>query len=141
MDLSARFKIDQTREETFLVSEEHTAYHIGSGESRVLSTPSMISFMEQVAHRLLEADLPEGKISVGIRVDIKHLAATPVQAEVRVKARLVEISGSRMLFEVEAWDEHEKVGEGEHQRAAVDGRRFQESIAKKKRGQTTDQGV
>jgi len=135
MDLSAYYDIDQTREEVFLVSEEHTAYHIGSGESRVLSTPSMISFMEQVAHRLLEADLPEGKISVGIRVDIKHLAATPVQAEVRVRTRLQEISGSRLLFKVEAWDEQEKIGEGEHQRAVVDARRFQESLAEKKMAQ------
>jgi predicted thioesterase len=93
----------------------------------------MISFMEQVAHRLLEADLPKSKISVGIRVDIKHLAATPVDASVRVRARLLEISGSRLLFAVTAWDEQEKIGEGKHQRAVVNSSRFQEAIAEKRR--------
>lgn len=132
MNLKAHYQIDQTREETFLVSEEHTAYHIGSGDSRVLSTPSLISFMEQVAHRLLEADLPKNKISVGIRVDIKHLAATPVNAEVRVRARLLEISGSRLQFSVTAWDEQEKIGEGKHQRAVVRSSRFQEAVAEKR---------
>lgn len=133
MELEDLFHVGQSREETFLVGEEHTAYHIGSGESRVLSTPSMISFMEQVAHRLLDADLPDDLISVGIQVNIQHLAATPVDTEVRVQAEILEIDGRRVNFAVQAHDNQELVGKGTHRRAAVDGSRFAQGIAAKKK--------
>lgn len=132
MDLKDIYKVNQKRVESFTVGGEHTAYHIGSGRSRVLSTPSLISFLEQVAHRLLEKDLPEGTLSVGIRVDIKHLAATPVHTVVRVQAEITEITGRRIAFQVQAWDEQEKIGEGEHWRAVVDKARFQKAVAAKK---------
>jgi len=132
MALEDLFHVGQSREETFRVGEEHTAYHIGSGESRVLSTPSMISFMEQVAHRLLEAALPDDLISVGIQVDIQHLAATPVDAEVRVRAEILDIDGRRVNFAVQAHDHQELVGKGTHRRAAVDRTRFSQGIAAKK---------
>jgi len=132
MDLSQLYSPGLTREETFSVEGKHTAYHIGSGNSRVLSTPSMISFMEIVSHRLLSEKLPPEKLSVGIRVDVKHLAATPVQSQVRVESELVEINGSRALFRVEAWDEVEQIGAGTHQRAVVDLERFQKGVERKK---------
>lgn len=132
MDLSDIYQAGQRREETFTVEGKHTAYHIGSGDSRVLSTPSMISFMEQVSHRLLGEKLPPGKISVGIQVNIKHLAATPVGATVRVKTELEEIRGSRVLFQVTAWDEQEKIGTGQHWRAVIEEERFNQGIAEKR---------
>lgn len=135
MDLSEDYQPGMTREETFTVQGKHTAYHIGSGDSRVLSTPSMISFMEIVAHRLLSKHLPPEKLSVGIHVDIKHLAATPVQAEITVKARLIEIHGSRAVFEVDAWDEQEQIGTGIHQRAVVDLARFEQGVDQKRKAQ------
>jgi len=79
-----------TREETFIVEEQHTAYHIGSGDERVLGTPWMISFMERVSNRLVAEHLPDGLMSVGIQVDVKHLAATPVNAQVRVRAEVLD---------------------------------------------------
>lgn len=133
MDLSSIYARGQNREEIFQVEKEHTAYHIGSGESRVLSTPSMISFMEQVAHRLLEENLPEDLLSVGIRVNIQHLAATPVGAKVRVQAVVKDIEGRRVGFEVTARDEQETIGAGYHQRAVVDADRFQAGIAAKRK--------
>ncbi|MFO8036028.1 MAG: thioesterase family protein [Anaerolineales bacterium] len=134
MDLSTIYQIGQTREETFTVEGKHTAYHIGSGDSRVLSTPSMISFMEQVSHRLLGEKIPQGVISVGIQVDIKHLAATPVGATVRVKTELAEIRGSRVLFQVTAWDEEEKIGTGQHWRAVIEEERFKQGVTEKRQG-------
>lgn len=131
MDLTEIYELNQKRVESFKVGDEHTAYHIGSGNSRVLSTPSLISFLEQVAHRLLKKDLPEENLSVGIRVDIKHLAATPVNAAVRVQAEITKIAGRQVVFRVQAWDEQEKIGEGEHWRAVVDESRFQKGIAAK----------
>lgn len=121
----------ESREETFLVGEDHTAYHIGSGDSRVLSTPSMISFMEQVAHRLLEERLPEDLLSVGIAVDIRHLAAAPLHAQIRVRAELLEIDHNRLCFKVSAEDEWETLGAGKHHRAVIDRKRFQNLINRK----------
>ena len=107
------------REETFLVEEQHTAYHIGSGDERVLGTPWMISFMERVSNRLVAEHLPDGIISVGIHVDVKHLAATPVNAEIRIKATVTDLFSRRVTLRVEAWDSTEKIGEGNHTRALV----------------------
>lgn len=107
------------REETFLVEEQHTAYHIGSGDERVLGTPWMISFMERVSNRLVAEHLPDGIISVGIHVDVKHLAATPVNAEIRIRATVTALFSRRVTLRVDAWDSSEKIGEGNHTRALV----------------------
>ena len=90
------------REEKFIVEEQHTAYHIGSGDEKVLGTPWMISFMERVSNRLIAEKLPEGQMSVGIHVDVKHLAATPVQAEIRVRSEVLEVVKNRVKLSIEA---------------------------------------
>lgn len=112
------------REETFQVTEEHAAIHVGSGSSPVLATPWMIAFMERVSHRLLAEHLSPGETSVGIYLEIKHLAPTPVGTKVRVKAQVVEVAGNQIAFDVQAWDHVEKVGEGIHRRAVIDEARF-----------------
>jgi predicted thioesterase len=111
-------------EQVFTVAEEHTAGHVGSGSLRVLATPSMIAYMERVARDLMEKDLPEGYSSVGAQVDVRHLAATPVGAKVRVSCEVIEVDGRRVDFSVEAWDEGEKIGEGRHRRYVIEVSRF-----------------
>jgi predicted thioesterase len=113
-----------TREENFQVVEEHAAAHVGSGGSRVLATPWMIAFMERVAFRLLEEHLPEGESSVGVLVDVRHLAPTPVGKSVRVTAEISELKGSKVRFVLQAWDQVEKVGEGNHHRVVINEARF-----------------
>jgi fluoroacetyl-CoA thioesterase len=120
------------REETFLVEDQHTAYHIGSGDERVLGTPWMISFMERVSNRLLAEHLPDGYISVGIHVDVKHLAATPINVQIRVRAEILEIKKNRVNLAIEAWDERDKIGEGTHWRAVVEKERFMERVLSKR---------
>jgi predicted thioesterase len=120
------------REERFLVEENHTAYHIGSGDVRVLGTPWMISFMERVSNRLISETLPEGFMSVGIHVDVKHLAPTPMRTSIRVRVEILEANKNRVLLKVEAWDEVEKIGEGIHKRAVVDRAGFMQGVMKKK---------
>lgn len=132
MNLPLDFNPGESREETFTVEDHHTAYHIGSGDSRVLSTPSMISFMEQVSHRLLAEKLPDDLLSVGIEVNIRHLAATPVHSRVIVRAELLEIHKNRFLFHVEAHDQVEKIGEGTHRRAVVELAWFENKAAEKR---------
>jgi predicted thioesterase len=121
-----------TREEMFQVAEEHTAIHVGSGGSRVLATPWMIAFMERVAHRLLAENLPAGESSVGVLVDVRHLAPTPIGAAVRVQVEIVTMDGAQVTFSVQAWDQAEKIGEGRHQRVLINEARFLRRVEGKK---------
>ena len=118
-------------ERTFLVEEQYTAAHLGSGSSRVLATPSMILFMERTAHSLLAQHLPDGYSSVGVLVDVRHLAPTPINAGVRVTCQILEVDGMRVTFAVQAWDMQEQVGEGKHQRVVIEKERFLRRVGKK----------
>lgn len=132
MDLEKVIQKGMTREETFQVAEEHAAIHVGSGGSRVLATPWMIAFMERAAHRLLAENLPTGESSVGVLVDIRHLAPTPIGATVRVQVEIVMLDGAQVTFSVQAWDQVEKIGEGRHQRVAINEARFLRRVEGKK---------
>ncbi len=131
MQLASLLSPGLTREETFIVDDQHTAYHIGSGDERVLGTPWMISFMERVSNRLVAEYLPEGFMSVGIQVDVKHLAATPVNAQVKIFAEVLEVVKNRVKLSIAAWDDQEKVGEGTHWRAVVEKERFMKRVMAK----------
>ncbi len=120
-----------TLEKTIVVQEEHLAAHLGSGSLRVLATPVMISFMEAVSHMLLAQVLPEGYSSVGIHVDVRHLAPTPLGSTVRVKTEVSEVDGIKVLFNVQAWDEREQIGSGLHERMVIDHARFLRRVAAK----------
>jgi fluoroacetyl-CoA thioesterase len=120
-----------TLEASFLVEEQHSAPHVGSGSVSVLATPSLIAFMEIVAHKALEQYLSEGKTSVGISIEMRHLAATPVGESVRVACEILEVDGWKITFSTQVWDEHEKVAEGEHQRAIIDIERFMQRVKAK----------
>jgi predicted thioesterase len=120
-----------SREEQFHVEGEHTAYHIGSGDERVLATPWMISFMERVSNRLVIEHLPDGFMSVGIHVDVRHLAATPVNATVLVRVEVVEVVKNRIRLSVEACDNQDKIGDGTHTRAVVEKSKFMQRVMSK----------
>ncbi len=116
---------------TLVVAPEDTARAFGSGNVPVFSTPRMVGLMEQAAVKAIAAHLDPGETSVGTRGDIAHLAATPVGMEVRAEARLVEVNGRVLKFEVVAYDAQEKIGEGTHERAIIDERRFLDRVARK----------
>ena len=113
-----------THSKRFVVREEHTATHLGSGDVAVLSTPSMILFMESTALELAQRYLPEGKTTVGVGIDVRHLRAAPVGAEIEVRAELLSVDGNRLVFWVEAWWGDKKIGHGVHERAIVDREAF-----------------
>jgi fluoroacetyl-CoA thioesterase len=121
-----------SREDSFPITIENSAIHIGSGSSRVLATPWMIAFMERVSHHLLMCCLPEGYSSVGTHLDIHHLAPTPVGATIRIRAEVESVEGIRVYFSVEAWDNLEKIGEGKHERVVIDEARFLRRVENKK---------
>jgi fluoroacetyl-CoA thioesterase len=114
-----------------IVEDAHTAPRIGSGRVRVLATPVMINLMEAAALDAVEAMLPPGFQSLGIRLDVTHTAATPVGMRVVASARLVGVEGRRLRFEVEARDEKETIGGGTHERVVVNVERFDERVQKK----------
>lgn len=131
MDVSELIQPGMTREDSFTIEMENSAIHLGSGSLRVLATPWMITFMERVSHRLLTCCLPQGYSSVGIHVDIRHLAPTPVGAAIRVRVEVLSVDGIRVFFSVEAWDNLEKIGEGKHERVVIDEARFLRRVEKK----------
>ncbi|RLC59793.1 MAG: thioesterase [Chloroflexota bacterium] len=113
-----------TGEVGMIVTETDTAAHWGSGLVPVLGTPAMVGLMEGAAVQALVGHLPPGRTSVGGRIDVRHLAPTPVGMRVRARAELLKVEGRRLVFRVEAWDEVERIGEATHERFIVDAERF-----------------
>jgi fluoroacetyl-CoA thioesterase len=102
-----------------LVTPELTADALGNKGVQVFATPFVINLMELTCNAAMKPHLSPGFASVGIMVEMKHLAATPVGMKVRAKATLLETDGKRCLFEVTVWDETEKIAEGRHERFVV----------------------
>ncbi len=126
-----KIQVGMKDEVTRLVEERFTAAHVGSGTLKVLATPSMIGFMERASLELLQRGLPEGQSTVGTLVNVRHLAATPMDQEVRVLVEVTEIDGRRITLHVEVWDRQEKVGEGTHERFIIDVERFLKRVEAK----------
>jgi len=116
------------------VGEEHTAPSVGSGAIHVLGTPVMINLMEAAALAAAEHLLPEGHQSLGIHLDVSHLAATPVGMKVQAAAEVVAVEGNRIKFRVEARDEADLIGEGTHERIVVNVERFDKRVRRKATG-------
>ena len=114
-----------------LVEREDTAYEVGSGSLLVYATPCMVALMEGAACEAIAAELPEEKTSVGIALNISHLAATPVGMEVRAEAEVTEVDGNTITFQITAYDEAGKIGEGTHKRAIVTSQRFLDKVYSK----------
>lgn len=111
-------------EATTVVTETDTAGHWGSGLVPVFGTPALVGLMEGAAVQALAGHLPPGRTSVGGRIDVHHLAPTPVGMRVRARAELLEMEGRRLVFHIEAWDEVEQIGRAAHERFIVDEERF-----------------
>lgn len=107
-----------------LVTQANTAQALGSGTLPVLGTPALIALLEKAAVDALAPNLAPGQTSVGVRVDVRHLAATPVGLAVRAQATLLAVDGRRLTFAVTASDDAEQVAEGIHERVIVDEQRF-----------------
>jgi fluoroacetyl-CoA thioesterase len=127
-------KVGASRERTITVNSNQTTIFLWEGEN-VLSTPSMIAEMEETCRLLLKEQVipdPEWD-SVGTVVKIEHLAATPVGAEVFLKAEVVSVDGRRVIFNVEAHDKVEKIGGGTHERFIINIPRFRVKFNEKQK--------
>lgn len=111
-------------EKSIVVTDEVTASKVGSGLLPVYATPSMIALMEGTCAESVQPYLAEGEGTVGVAVDIKHIAATPVGMNVRCESLLKEVNGKKLVFEVNVYDEKGLVGTGIHKRAIINNEAF-----------------
>ena len=116
--------IGLTNEKSVAVTIENTAIAMGSGTLRVFATPSMIALIEGCCAESVEDRLGEGITSVGTKVEVEHLAASPIGASILCKSKLVACDGRRLDFEVEVFDNNGLIGKGTHTRFTVDAEKF-----------------
>ena len=116
-----------------VVQPADTADALGNTGLHVLATPRLVALLELAAIRAVEAHLPPGGGTVGTRIDIRHLAATPLGMHAIIRATLREIDGRRLVFDIEGHDEAERIVEGSHERFQVDQAKFLARIATKSR--------
>jgi fluoroacetyl-CoA thioesterase len=109
--------------ETTVVPENTVGGHV-PGMPMVYGTPFMILLMEMASAKAIAAHLPEGFVSVGTHVDVRHLAPTPLGRLVKASAQVIEKTRTSVLFAVQAHDGERLIGEGRHRRGVVDGRGF-----------------
>lgn len=118
--------------QTIVVTRDRTAEAMGSGTLPVYATPAMIAFMENTASNSVSGELAEGEGTVGTRIDVKHVSATPVGMEVTCETELVEVDRKRLVFAVKAFDGAGLIGEGTHERFIITNEKFMERAEGKK---------
>lgn len=116
--------IGQTHTCSRTVEEHHLAAHVGSGDLRVLSTPSMIALMEEAAMRCIAPCLEESQTTVGGKIAVSHLKPTAHGRTISATATLTAVEGRKLQFTVTASDNEGLIGEGEHTRFIVDREKF-----------------
>jgi fluoroacetyl-CoA thioesterase len=112
-------------EKKVIVTHGMTVGHVLPGMPAVYGTPTMILHMEMAAGSAIQPSLPAGYVSVGMTVNIRHLAATPIGRAVRAIARIAKVEAKSVVFEVEAWDGDRKIGDGTHRRGIVNVAEFE----------------
>ncbi|MEW6377182.1 MAG: hotdog domain-containing protein [Thermodesulfobacteriota bacterium] len=123
-----------TGKSEMVVMEENLVRKLGSIPLDVLSTPRLIQLMESAAIEAIEGYMSSDQMSLGTQVKIRHLTPTPLGMKVTAQALLKEVEKNRLLFLVDAYDEREKVAEGEHERILVSKERFLQKVEKKRIG-------
>ena len=118
------------------VANEHTAPHVGSGAVPVLATPVLVNLLEAAALDAAERYVPAGQQTVGVRLDIRHFAATPVGMRVRAQAEVIHLDGRMIVFRVWAEDDVELIADGTHERIVITLDKFDARMrAKSEKGQ------
>ena len=111
-------------EKEYTTMDQDAIHFMGPDVPPVLATPSLVNWMELTSRENVQPLLEAGDDTVVVSLSIKHFAATPVGMKVRVTSKLVKTEGRRYFFELEAFDEHERIGEAVHERASVNVAKF-----------------
>jgi fluoroacetyl-CoA thioesterase len=131
MDARDVIKVGMTAERTLVVPAERTVGHFVPGMPMVYATPMMILEMELASADAIASYLEQGWITVGTEVDIRHLAATAVGSRVRTTAKVIAVERRVIRFEVEAFDDKRRIGEGRHARGLVNAASFAQRFGAK----------
>lgn len=129
--MTSRPKIGTTGELRFTVAQEHVIDFATDGMPAVLSTPRLIGLLERTAREALYPFLEATERTVGMEIEIRHLAPTPLGANVTCTARVIATEGSSVTFHVEARDEHELIARGLHKRGVIRVESFARRVARK----------
>ena len=122
--IKERLRSGLSGEASVVVDDSNTAIALGSGSVPVFATPAMAALVEAAAVQAVAEVLNDDQTTVGVYLDLQHLAATPVGLTVRAEAKLVQVEGRRLTFRVTAFDDVEQIGIGSHQRMLVETDRF-----------------
>jgi len=133
--MKGRPKIGTVGELRFTVEQKNVIEFATDGMPAVLSTPHLIGWLERTARETVAALLESGERTVGIEIEIRHLAPTPLGASVTCLARVVAAEGPLITFHVEARDEHELIVRGLHKRAVIRVESFARRVARKAKEQ------
>jgi len=131
--MKAGLKVGSTGTFSFVVESQHAIDFAGGGMPAILSTPRLIGFLERASREALTPFLDAGESSVGLHVDVDHLAATPLGVTVTCLARVVNMEGRTISFQVEARDNHEVIARGFHRRRVIAIDRFAQRVQAKQR--------
>lgn len=129
--MSEELKPGLTKEMERETTEEMSAQKVYPHVPNVYATRAMVGHFEEVCADLVLPHLDEGEQTVGIGMKFKHLAATPLGMKVRFTAKLIEVEGKKLTFEVEGFDEVDKIGEAVHERFIINAEKFNSKIAEK----------
>jgi predicted thioesterase len=129
--MSKPIPIGTVREITCETKPEHTAQYFYENLPPVFATPFLAGFMERASAELVNEHLDPGEQSVGISMDLKHTAATPLGMKVRIRSEVAAVDGAKLTFQLTAWDEAEQVGTAVHERFIINAEKFKGRVAKK----------
>jgi len=129
MNAIAAIRVGSEAEAITLVTPEVTVRHFHANMPEVYGTPFMIYLMEVAADKAVHPDLPEGWVTVGVDVNIRHLAPTPVGRTVTARAKVTGVTDKLIEFEVQAHDGVKLIGKGTHTRAPINLARFQKALS------------
>lgn len=131
--MSSPLETGMTRELKVKSLPEHSARTFYTNLPDVFATPFLGGLMERVSAELIDQHLEPGEQSVGISMNLKHLAATPLGMEIRVKTEITAVEGKKLTFHLEAYDDVEKIGEATHERFIIKAEKFNARVADKAR--------
>jgi len=129
--MKSRPKIGETGEQAIPTDTRHAVEFAGNGMPAVVSTPHIVGFLERTARETLAPHLDANERSVGIEIDIRHLAPTPVGQTIHCTARIIATEGSKFSFQIEARDAHEVIVRGLHKRAVINTESFSRRVKAK----------
>jgi fluoroacetyl-CoA thioesterase len=130
--MSSPFTVGMTHEKVVKSGPEHSARHFYPDLPDVFGTPFLVGLFEGVSAELMAPHLAPGEQSVGIGMNLKHTAPTPLGMEIRARTEVTAVDGRKLTFKVEAFDEKEKIGEAVHERFIINAEKFNQKVESKK---------